>query len=145
MFSTILVALDGSDPSQKALETACAIAKSFGSELHLVHSPQLETMTIAVGYSVIETPPTPEKIAEAGKSVMDAGIARATELGCVPAGTTIGSGDATDDILQTAKLNDADLIVMGRRGLGSLASLFLGSVSQKVSHGATCSLLTVHH
>lgn len=145
MFATILVAIDGSDPSNKALEAACAMAKSFDAELYLVHSPQLETTMIAVGYTVVDLPVTPERIAEAGQAVMDAAVARAIELGVTPAGTTIGTGDATDDILDASKLNDVDLIVMGRRGLGSLASLFLGSVSQKVAHGATCSLLTVHH
>ncbi len=144
MFSTILVALDGSDTANKALDTACAMAKAFNAELHLVHSPQIETTMIAVGYAVVDIPVSPEVIAEAGKAVMDAAIARAAEKGCVPSGTTIGTGDATEDILETAKLNDADVIVMGRRGLGSFASLFLGSVSQKVSHGATCSVLTVH-
>ncbi len=145
MFKTIIAAIDGSDPSAKALEMACDLAKMSGAELHLVHSPQLETTTIAVGYAAVEIPITPEHIREAGQKVMDKAIERATERGVTPSGSTIGTGDATDDILNTAKLHDADLIVMGRRGLGSLASLFLGSVSQKVSHGATCSLLTVHH
>lgn len=145
MFTNILVAIDGSAPSQKALEAACGIAKTYAAELHLVHSPQIETTLVTVGYEVVNVPVTPERIAEAGREVMDAAIARATELGCAPSGTTIGTGDATDDILEAAKLHDVDLIVMGRRGLGSLASLFLGSVSQKVSHGATCSMLTVHH
>lgn len=144
MFTTILAAIDGSDPSRKALEAACALARSSHAELHLIHSPQIETTAIAAGFAAVAVPVSPDRIAEAGKAVMDTAIARATELGCAPAGTTIGYGDATDDILATAKLYDADLIVMGRRGLGSLASLFLGSVSQKVSHGATCSVLTVH-
>lgn len=144
MFTSILVALDGSDASQKALATACGLAKAFDAELHLVHSPQIETTAIAVGYTVVETPVTPEQIEQAGKSVMDAAIARATELGAPPVGHTIGSDDPADDILNMAKLNDVDLIVMGRRGLGSVASLFLGSVSQKVSRGAACSCLTVH-
>lgn len=145
MFTSIIVAVDGSEASQKALDTACGLASTFDAELHLLHSPQVETTSIAVGYSVVDVPVTPEQIAEAGKTVMDAAIARATELGKAPAGHTIGLDDPADDILNAAKLNDADLIVMGRRGLGSVASLFLGSVSQKVSRGAECSCLTVHH
>lgn len=145
MFKSIITAVDGSEPSQKALEAACNLAKTYGAELHLVHSPQLETTTIAVGFSSVEVPVTPEGIAEAGKAIMEDASGKAAALGAAPTSTTIGTGDATEDILQAAKLNDADLIVMGRRGLGSLASLFMGSVSQKVSHGAECSVLTVHH
>lgn len=145
MFTSIIVAIDGSDASQKALDTACSLAKTFEAELHLVHSPQLETTSIAVGYSVVDVPITPEQIKQAGQAVMEAAVLRATTLGAPPTGHTIGLDDPAEDILNAAKLNDADLIVMGRRGLGSVASLFLGSVSQKVSRGAACSCLTVAH
>ncbi|ABD55738.1 universal stress protein [Jannaschia sp. CCS1] len=144
LFTSILVAIDGSDASQKALDTACALATTFGAELHLIHSPQVETMSIAVGYSVVDVPVTPEQVSEAGKAVSAAAVARATALGVVPQETTVAGGVPADDILQSAKLNDVDLIVMGRRGLGSVASLFLGSVSQTVSKSAECSVLTVH-
>lgn len=144
MFKSIVVALDGSEPSRQALEVACGLAKTFNADLHLVHSPQVETTMIAMGYSVVDLPVTPERIADAGKDVVEAASNRAAELGVAPDSQTIGMGDPTDDILEIAGLNDADLIVMGRRGLGSMASLFLGSVSQKVGHGAACSVLTVH-
>lgn len=144
MFNSIIVAIDGSEPAQHALATACEMAKRFEAQLHIVHSPQIETTMVAHGYMVIEVPPTPDRIAEAGKGVMDAACNAAAEAGITPADTHLGRGDPTDDILEIAKLHDADLIVMGRRGLGSVASIFLGSVSGKVSHAATCSILTVH-
>ncbi len=144
MFKTIIAPVDGSDPSKHALDKACELAKTLGAELHLVHTPQIDTTMVAVGYSVVELPLTAEKIEEAGKAVMEAALAQATEAGVTPASTHVMAGDPTETILRIAKLNDADLIVMGRRGLGSVASLFLGSVSQKVGHGAECSVLTVH-
>lgn len=143
MFKTIVVAVDGSEPSKNALNAACTLTKTFGAELHLVHSPQIETTMVVHGYMVIDAPITPERIAEAGNDVIDAAKAQAKEADVTLASETKGRGDPTEDILEIAKLNDADLIVMGRRGLGSVASVFLGSVSQKVSHGATCSVLTV--
>lgn len=145
MFTSIVVALDGSEASNNALETACGLAKAFGAELHLVHSPQLETTAIAMGYTVVDVRVTPEQIMLAGQEVMEAATTRATELGTPPNSATTGTEDPAEDILSTAKLNDADLIVMGRRGLGSVASVLLGSVSQKVSRGADCSCLTVHN
>ena len=143
MFKTIVVALDGSDPSKHALSVACDLAGRLEAEIHLVHSPQIETMLVAHGYMVADIPVTPERVADAGKDVMEAAVATVRDAGLVPASETIGRGDPTDDILEIAKLQDADLIVMGRRGLGSVASLFLGSVSLKVSQGASCSILTV--
>lgn len=144
MFTSIIVAIDGSEASQKALDTACGLAKTYDAELHLIHSPQVETTAIAVGYSVVDIPVTPEQIAEAGKEVMDAAVAHATELVGKAPEATIADGNPAEDILQAIQLHDADLLVMGRRGLGSVASLFLGSVSQQVSRSASCSVLTVH-
>jgi nucleotide-binding universal stress UspA family protein len=143
MFKTIIAPIDGSDPSKHALIKACELAKTFGAELHLVHTPQIETTVVAVGYSVVELPLTQEKIEAAGAQVMEEAVTSAKEAGITPASTTNMAGDPTETILKIATLNDADLIVMGRRGLGSVASVFLGSVSQKVSHGAQCSVLTV--
>ena len=57
--------------------------------------------------------------------------------------TVVHEGDPASAILAVAKEADADLIVMGRRGLGDLAGLLLGSVSQKVTHLAECACLTV--
>jgi nucleotide-binding universal stress UspA family protein len=52
-------------------------------------------------------------------------------------------GDPAENILSVAKKRKADVIVLGRRGMGRLAGLLLGSVSQKVSQLAHCPVLTV--
>ena len=57
--------------------------------------------------------------------------------------TVVHEGDPASAILAVAKDAGADLIVMGRRGLGDLAGLLLGSVSHKVTHLADCACLTV--
>ena len=54
------------------------------------------------------------------------------------------SGNAAEEILKVAEAEGADLIVMGSRGLGGLKSLLVGSVSQKVSHLANCTCITVN-
>ena len=116
MFTSIVVALDGSDPSKKALEAACTLAKTFGAELHLVHAPQIETMAVAVGYSVVTVPPSPEAIAEAGKAVVDEATKAVAAHEITPEIHTLPGEDPTDTILHIAKLHDADLNVLGRRG-----------------------------
>lgn len=143
MFKRILIAVDGSEPSKNALLTACDLATKYGADLHLVHSPQVETTTLVAGSAVVEIQPSEEDILEAGKGVISAAKATASEQGCDSLEFTIGNSDPAKDILECIDDVGADLVVMGRRGLGGLGSLFLGSVSQKVIHGAGCSCLTV--
>lgn len=143
MFEKIVVGVDGSPQSERALVTACDIAKKYAAELYLVHSPELETTAIAVGSGAVEINPEPEAIAAAGEKVMGLAKETATAQGCPPTACFVGNEDPAREILKRAKTVEADLIVMGRRGLGSVASLLLGSVSQKVSHDATCTCMTV--
>jgi nucleotide-binding universal stress UspA family protein len=57
--------------------------------------------------------------------------------------TVLREGDPASAILEVARSEQVDMIVMGRRGLGDLAGLLLGSVSHKVAHLAECACLTV--
>ena len=70
-------------------------------------------------------------------------VEQAKKQGCNPAECVIANGNPADEILQQAEKSKADLIVTGRRGLGGLASLVLGSVSHKVSQNAPCTCMTV--
>lgn len=143
MFERIVVAVDGSEPALLALKTACDLAGKYDSELHLVHSPQVETTAIATGAGAVEIKPTAEQIAVAGQTV----IAEAEKVIAAEGGTlsasVIGEADPAHDVLTQVEAVDADLVVMGRRGLGNIAGLLLGSVSAKVSHDAKCTCMTV--
>lgn len=143
MFDKIIVGIDGSTQSKSALLTACDIAQKYSAELYLVHSPELETTAIAVGSGAVEIQPEPEAIAAAGEKVMLAAKEDATKAGCAPSGCIVGNDVAAKEILKCAGEIGADLIVLGRRGLGGVAGLFLGSVSQKVAQEADCACMTV--
>ena len=143
MFERIVVAVDGSEPAKHALTVACDLANKYGSQMHLVHSPQVETTAIAVGSGAVEIKPDAEEIAEAGRKVMEEAKSIAADGGCKAVKSVIGRADPASDILRTIEESKADLVVMGRRGLGSVGALILGSVSQKVSHAATCTCMTV--
>ena len=143
MFEKIVVAIDGSEASEHALEIACDLAGKYNSELHLVHSPQLETTAIAVGAGAVVVPADPEKIEEAGHAVLDKSVEIVKAKGCKLATPVMKTGSPAEVILSAIKSSNADLVVMGRRGLGSLSGLVLGSVSQKVSHDANCTCMTV--
>lgn len=143
MFEMIVVAVDGSAPSEHALLTACDIAKKYDAKIHLVHSPELDTVALAMGSGAFSIDPSSAEIRSSGKVVMDKAKELAQRQGCEPAECVISNGAAADEVLKYADKVDADLIVAGRRGLGSLVGMFMGSVSQKIAQEAKCACLTV--
>lgn len=143
MFHTIVVGVDGSDCSARALDTACDLALFHKSELHLVHSPEVATVQMAyLGQGFVDAP-SAEQMATAGQQVMQEAINAAKAKGIKPASTTIGDQGPVEDIMTIIQLYGADLVVSGRRGLGSVSGLFLGSTSQKLAQVADCACLTV--
>lgn len=139
MFECIVYATDGSDHARKALVYARDLAKLHNANLFVVHVysrvsdfldyKEYDTILghrIAAGDKIIE---------EAGKEFEVAGLKFQTEL---------LEGPVAEAIMNVAETRDADLIVLGARGMSSLEGLLLGSVSQKVIHHATCPVLVVH-
>ncbi len=145
MFTKILLAFDGSDHALNALKTAATLAKEQRAALHVVHTPQVDTPPVVIGsyVSILEVPPTKDQILEAGQHIADLARSQALENGVSLTDIHLCSDGPARDILKTADEIDADLIVMGRRGLGAIGALALGSVSQSVAHSAKCACLTV--
>lgn len=147
MFKKIVVGLDGSDASKTALRVACEIAKKFGSELYLVHTPQPQTVAFALGavagYAAVATMPSDEDVADAANRVISAGVKIVEDEGQTVAETHVDRGDPVEEIVACAEECGADLIVTGRRGLGTMGALVQGSTSLGVSHRAKCAFLSV--
>ena len=143
MFERIIVAVDGSDHANEAVKVACDLAGKYGSRLHVVHTPQAVGDTLIVGYTAVPVPPTKEEIERAGREVIGATESAIRAAGVSDFTSQLVSGDPAHAIVEEAKAHKADLIVMGRRGLGSLTGLLVGSTTTKVSQLAPCALLTV--
>jgi len=147
MFEKIVVGIDGSKTSEEALAKACDLAGKYGSELHLVHTPQPQTVAFAMGavagYHVATTMPSHDEVAAASDKILKAGIALAQSHGQTITQTYSAEGDPADEMIACAEGCGADLIVTGRRGLGSLGALVQGSTSQKINHLAKCACLSV--
>ena len=147
MFAKIVVGIDGSDTSHTALEIACDLAQKYDSELHLVHTPQPQTVAFAMGavtgYHAVTTMPAPSEIKQAGEKVLNAGRALAKKHDQKITQTYMDLGDPAHEIVACAEKCGADLIITGRRGLGSLGALVQGSTSQKINHLAKCACMTV--
>ena len=143
MFKNITVAVDGSDHAWHALAVACDLAKHYEGQIHLVHTPELHSTGIAVGSGAVEIEPSAAEIAKAGEVVMAEAATMARDAGVEPANQFVGNGTPSQEVLRIATQTGSDLIVTGRRGIGGIQSLLMGSTSQKIAHDAPCAVLTV--
>ena len=147
MFGKIVEGLDGSKTSEDALSLACDLAQKYASKVYLVHTPQPQTVAFAMGavagYHAATTMPSADEVREAADRVLSSGRVLAARHGTEIAGTHSDSGDPAEEIVAFAENCGADLIVTGRRGLGSMGALIQGSTSQKINHLAKCACLSV--
>ena len=146
MLQKILVAVDGSDYSKKALEFACELAEKFEGSLHIVHVPQgsAADRVMVLGGASIMIHAGREQIEKAGRKLIEAAKEIAEDSLPGRVSTELRGGEPADEIVESAKQHSSDCIVIGSRGLGDLGGLLLGSVSHKVSHSAPCTCITVH-
>ena len=100
-------------------------------------------MGAVAGYHAAMTMPSPSEVKKAANKILDSGKAIAKAQGQTITQTYIGQGDPAEEIVDCAEKCAADLIVTGRRGLGSLGALVQGSTSQKINHLAKCACLSV--
>ncbi len=142
MFTQIVVAVDQSDHAERAILAACNLARVYDASLHLVHAAHAAQDAVAVGADVYVAFPSDVDDAE-DQAVMTAAAATAQAQGVMPASQRVGQGGAADLVIAVAAEVGADLIVVGRRGLGGFGSMMLGSTSLRISHLATCAVLTV--
>ncbi len=138
MFNRILVAVDASPASQRAVECARKMAKLTGAQVLVVHAyPKIP--------EYLGEPNLSQTIArhlERAHELVDPIVEQLKQEG-IEAIPEVLEGPPADAILRVADAREVDLIVMGARGLGSVASLLLGSVSQKVLAHATCPVMVV--
>src|SRR6056297_632197 len=147
MFRKVLIAVDGSAHSERAVAYGAKIAAQNGAEVILFHvmrylgshrvPPEMEELEHIEHIRLTE--------ADMLRNVADAVVNEAKDLagkqGATKVQTVVQDGDPATRILEFCKAHEVDLIVVGRRGLGGLAGLLLGSVSQKISHAAPCACL----
>ena len=158
MFRRILVAIDDSNISQLAFEKAVSLAQACKATLHLLHvlSPTTENvgetpLFAAAEYGTDIYINAAEHYLESWHAVEDKGLemlrslAESIESKGIETDFTQLIGNPGEKICELALDWEADLIVTGSRRRSGLKELFLGSVSNYVSHRAPCSILIVHH
>jgi len=135
---TILVPVDGSPGSERGLAFADLVATMTGAEIVVVvafdppHAIRRRGILQTEHLQVTMESDAKELAAEAAELLIGRGR---------KARAIVVRGDAAEAIIQTAEDQHADLIVMGRRGLGKLKGLLMGSVSERVARHATAPVL----
>lgn len=129
--SNMLVCVDGSEPSTKALKYAASLAEKMGSKITLlnVQEERLHKSSLDVAKELGETVFATSLNAIEGEK---AKVEKRLEFGA-----------PSDTIVEVAQKGGYDLIVLGTRGLGTIKRSLLGSVSEGVSYKAHCSVLIV--
>lgn len=143
MFKTILVALDGSDHANKALDAACSMAVSNEADLHLVHASEFRPLIIGSA-SALSIPPR-DTLHELGETLLNEAASRVklSYAGELTLHNTVDDKPPANSVLEKADDIGADLIVVGSRGHSEIAGLLLGSVSHRICHHAKCACLIV--
>ena len=148
--SKVLVAIDGSDHAWKALDLAADLAKLHGARLLVLHVVPYEPLPEALrAFAAAEHIPIEEELGRfhqartLGDQLTRRAEALAKEKGVSAVESRGAEGSPADQILEVAKAEDVDMIVLGNRGLSQPKALFLGSVSHKVVYHAECTCVTV--
>jgi nucleotide-binding universal stress UspA family protein len=137
---TIVIATDGSQTARDAVIFGLGLAADQQADVALVHVvPRFDVApTLAFGMPAA----APRKVDARERAVLEDAAALAAEHG-IEGRAELLEGDVVDEIVAYADVVDADLIVLGSRGHGTLASAALGSVSQGVLHEAHRPVLVV--
>jgi nucleotide-binding universal stress UspA family protein len=141
-FKAIVVPVDGSAPSDAAVDLAVAVAKADGARLtfcHVVHVPL--PIHDAGGFAREQLM---QDETTTGKSVLDAARNRAAQAG-IQSQTELLSDPLVDAVLDMVKEKNADLIVMGSRGRGALARAVMGSKTADVIARSHVPVLVAPH
>ena len=149
LITKILVGIDGSENSEKALNCALEVAEKFSasvSNTQRFQPPQEFEYQLNVLQQPIDsqskTAPFIKDLRKLHEVVLSKATERATKLKPnLKINAELKEGDASMQIVETAANGQFDLIVIGHRGHSKINELFLGSTSEKVAHLARCAVL----
>jgi nucleotide-binding universal stress UspA family protein len=145
MFGSILVGTDGSDTAAAAVRHAIELCHRLGARLQIVsaYEPVSDQRLTGEQIDVPEDLQWMINPREDVLAMLDEAERDAREAGVGDVETFARQGDAADAILDVAEEQRADLIVVGNRGMTGAKRFLLGSVPNKISHHAPCSVLIV--
>lgn len=138
MHGPVVVGVDGSTASAKAISLAVDAAKRRGVGVKLVHAYQVPVMATPFAIGVMDQPM--DAYREFAEQLLESARKQAHACGHeVPIETVYASGPPAAVLLEASK--DASLVILGNRGLGAMGNVFLGSVSTRVASRASCPVI----
>lgn len=143
-YKTILVAIDFSQHSGQALQRAKQIAQIYDAELHVIHVTEIPTYPVLEDIAITGMPGIWDD--ELGDKLYNAAQDRLKSLvlkeGIEPTSCLVLTGIPRVEVIAKAQQINADLIVIGRRGISGLQRL-IGSTADAILHEAACDVLAV--
>jgi nucleotide-binding universal stress UspA family protein len=148
MYKNIVVGTDGSDTAALAVAHALELAKAGNGTLHVVHAYQNVSLGMAAvsagsGGPAVDLDRLNASLSENGDAVVSAAVAAAEAEG-ITAQSHVLSSEPADALISVAEKVNADLIVVGNRGMSGVKRFVLGSVPNRISHHCPCNLLIVN-
>ncbi|MGB8767803.1 MAG: universal stress protein [Nitrososphaeraceae archaeon] len=140
MFTKILVPVDGSDNSYKALEAALVLSEKLGSNISVVNVMEQVPITH------IESEKLLSELLEAYKKENQEILSKCSDIARqkgITIKTLLLQGNPASVILDYCKKENFDLVIMGSRGMGKFKELILGSVSSKIVHHSPCAIMII--
>lgn len=147
MYKRILVAIDDSSTSAKALDEAINLAKALGAALCVAHAADEGTLVqLGIGLeNHLDIEKTKQDIQSASNALLDAAVAKAAAAGCTAEKRHIESSRrrVAEMIADAAKEWQADLVVVGTHGRRGFEAMLVGSVAENLVRIASTSLMLV--
>ena len=144
--NNILVAIDGSQPAYRATAMAAKLAEKLGTSLILLHiirdKPLPKELQDMIEFEQINDSRI-DILKNSGQMILDKAKEIAEQNRVVSVTSEMKQGNPADIIVDFAEKNSVDLIVLGRRGLGEVKAMLLGSVSRKVTNLTAINCLTI--
>jgi nucleotide-binding universal stress UspA family protein len=144
VFESMVVGTDGSETAKEAVRQAADLAKQLGAKVHLVSAyepvpegrlrEERQQVPDDMQWMVNPREDVSATLAEAAEGLKEQGVTVETHA---------REGDPADAILDVAEEQGADLIVVGNKGMTGAKRFLLGSVPNKVSHHAPCSVMII--
>jgi len=136
-FKKILVPLDGSKYSEKALQRACEVVNAFDSKLILLYIVEK-----SLPINLLDRKVYLEMVRKFGNKTLEKANNVLSKKGII-AKTFLKEGNIVNEIKKVTKKENCDLIIVGNKGLGAVTRFLLGSVSNKLAQSSSCSLLII--
>ena len=147
MFKRILVPVDGSAPSDSAIDLAARFAADQEARIAFVHAydfAPIVSMSSGAGMAAIDPSLAVEATRIAGLMILQDAIKRFAASSAARTSLFLEQGPPVDSILNVARHWRSDLIVIGSHGRGGIARVLLGSVAEGVMRRAKVPVLVVH-